>query len=102
MYSSGDQDAIQYMCREAPKAVIELENYGLPFSRTEDGKIYQRAFGGQSLNFGKGMYLKLFSMLLLISYFLLDLYPQVGRHIVVHVLLIEQVMHCCTLFMGRQ
>lgn len=50
----GDQDAIQYMCREAPKAVIELENYGLPFSRTEDGKIYQRAFGGQSLDFGKG------------------------------------------------
>ncbi|KAG6725140.1 hypothetical protein I3842_02G017300 [Carya illinoinensis] len=42
------------MCREAPKAVIELENYGLPFSRTEDGRIYQRAFGGQSLNFGKG------------------------------------------------
>jgi succinate dehydrogenase (ubiquinone) flavoprotein subunit len=41
-------------CREAPKAVIELENYGLPFSRTEDGKIYQRAFGGQSLDFGKG------------------------------------------------
>lgn len=50
----GDQDAIQHMCREAPKAVIELENYGLPFSRTEDGKIYQRAFGGQSLDFGKG------------------------------------------------
>lgn len=42
------------MCREAPKAVIELENYGLPFSRTEDGRIYQRAFGGQSLDFGKG------------------------------------------------
>lgn len=40
--------------REAPKAVIELENYGLPFSRTEDGKIYQRAFGGQSLDFGRG------------------------------------------------
>lgn len=53
-YPIGDQDAIQYMCREAPKAVIELENYGLPFSRTEDGKIYQRAFGGQSLDFGKG------------------------------------------------
>ena len=53
--STGDQDAIQYMCREAPKAVIELENYGLPFSRTEEGKIYQRAFGGQSLNFGKGI-----------------------------------------------
>merc|ERR1711933_359207 len=50
----GDQDAIQYMCREAPKAVIELENAGLPSSRTEDGKIYQRAFGGQSLDFGKG------------------------------------------------
>jgi succinate dehydrogenase (ubiquinone) flavoprotein subunit len=50
----GDQDAIQYMCREAPKAVRELENYGLPFSRTEEGKIYQRAFGGQSLDFGRG------------------------------------------------
>ncbi|GAQ80311.1 Succinate dehydrogenase [Klebsormidium nitens] len=50
----GDQDAIQYMCREAPKAVYELENYGLPFSRTDEGKIYQRAFGGQSLEFGKG------------------------------------------------
>ena len=50
----GDQDAIHYMCREAPKAVIELENAGLPFSRTEDGKIYQRAFGGQSLDYGQG------------------------------------------------
>jgi succinate dehydrogenase (ubiquinone) flavoprotein subunit len=50
----GDQDAIHYMCKEAPKVVLELENYGLPFSRTDDGKIYQRAFGGQSLNFGKG------------------------------------------------
>jgi len=50
----GDQDAIHYMCREAPKAVLELEEFGLPFSRTEDGKIYQRAFGGQSLEFGKG------------------------------------------------
>lgn len=50
----GDQDAIHYMCREAPSAVIELEHYGLPFSRTEDGKIYQRAFGGQSLDYGKG------------------------------------------------
>jgi succinate dehydrogenase (ubiquinone) flavoprotein subunit len=47
-------DAIHYMCREAPKAVLELEEFGLPFSRTEDGKIYQRAFGGQSLEFGKG------------------------------------------------
>jgi succinate dehydrogenase (ubiquinone) flavoprotein subunit len=50
----GDQDAIQYMCEEAPKAVIELENYGMPFSRLESGKIYQRAFGGQSVDFGKG------------------------------------------------
>ena len=50
----GDQDAIHYMCREAPKAVLELEQFGLPFSRTEDGKIYQRAFGGQSLDYGKG------------------------------------------------
>lgn len=50
----GDQDAIHYMAREAPAAVIELENYGMPFSRTTDGKIYQRAFGGQSYKFGKG------------------------------------------------
>ena len=50
----GDQDAIHYMCREAPQSVIELEHYGVPFSRTKDGKIYQRAFGGQSLDFGKG------------------------------------------------
>ncbi|VWU50697.1 flavoprotein subunit of succinate dehydrogenase [Hepatocystis sp. ex Piliocolobus tephrosceles] len=50
----GDQNAIQYMCREAPASVLELEEYGLPFSRTKDGKIYQRAFGGQSLKFGKG------------------------------------------------
>lgn len=50
----GDQDAIHYMCREAPGTVLELEHYGVPFSRTEDGKIYQRAFGGQSLEFGKG------------------------------------------------
>merc|ERR1719287_358807 len=50
----GDQDAIHYMCREAPAAVLELEEFGLPFSRTDDGKIYQRAFGGQSLDYGKG------------------------------------------------
>jgi len=50
----GDQDAIHYMCKEAPDSVIELENYGMPFSRTEEGKIYQRAFGGQSYNYGKG------------------------------------------------
>ncbi|KZW03392.1 succinate dehydrogenase [Exidia glandulosa HHB12029] len=50
----GDQDAIHYMCREAPKTVIELEHFGVPFSRTKEGKIYQRAFGGQSLKYGKG------------------------------------------------
>lgn len=50
----GDQDAIQFLCKEAPDAVLELENMGMPFSRTEEGKIYQRAFGGQSLEFGKG------------------------------------------------
>jgi len=50
----GDQDSIHYMCKDAPRAVLELEQYGLPFSRTEEGKIYQRAFGGQSLDYGKG------------------------------------------------
>ncbi len=50
----GDQDAIEYMCKEAPKAVYELEHYGVPFSRTEAGKIYQRPFGGMTTNFGKG------------------------------------------------
>jgi len=50
----GDQDAIQHMCRLAPEVIIELESFGLPFSRTNEGKIYQRAFGGQSLKFGKG------------------------------------------------
>src|SRR5438067_6246474 len=50
----GDQDAIEYLCREAPTAVYELEHFGLPFSRTEDGKIYQRRFGGMMMNFGEG------------------------------------------------
>ena len=50
----GDQDAIEYMVREAPKAVYELEHFGVPFSRTEDGKIYQRAFGGMTTEFGEG------------------------------------------------
>ena len=50
----GDQDAIQYMCQNAPKAIIELEHYGVPFSRTEDGKIYQRPFGGMTTHFGEG------------------------------------------------
>lgn len=50
----GDQDSIHYMTREAPKSIIELEHYGVPFSRTESGRIYQRAFGGQTKEFGKG------------------------------------------------
>ena len=50
----GDQDAIEYMCREAAPAVIELEHYGVPFSRTDDGRIYQRPFGGMTTNYGDG------------------------------------------------
>jgi succinate dehydrogenase / fumarate reductase, flavoprotein subunit len=51
----GDQDAIEYMCREAIPAVYELEHFGVPFSRTEDGRIYQRPFGGHTVNYGKEM-----------------------------------------------
>ena len=51
----GDQDAIEYMCREAAPAVIELEHYGVPFSRTPEGKIYQRAFGGMTTRYGEGI-----------------------------------------------
>ena len=50
----GDQDAIEYLCREAPAAIYELEHYGVPFSRTKDGRIYQRPFGGHMQNFGDG------------------------------------------------
>jgi succinate dehydrogenase / fumarate reductase flavoprotein subunit len=50
----GDQDAIEYLCRHAPDAVYELEHWGVPFSRTEEGKIYQRAFGGMTRNYGEG------------------------------------------------
>jgi succinate dehydrogenase / fumarate reductase flavoprotein subunit len=50
----GDQDAIEYMCREAAQAVIELEHFGVPFSRTEDGRIYQRPFGGMTTHYGEG------------------------------------------------
>ncbi|HET7569371.1 MAG TPA: succinate dehydrogenase flavoprotein subunit [Gammaproteobacteria bacterium] len=49
-----DQDAVEYMCREAPQAVIELEHWGVPFSRTDSGRIYQRPFGGMTTNFGEG------------------------------------------------
>ena len=49
----GDQDSIEYLCKEAPNAVIELERYGVPFSRNDDGKIYQRAFGGMTKNYGQ-------------------------------------------------
>jgi succinate dehydrogenase / fumarate reductase flavoprotein subunit len=51
----GDQDAIEYLCKNAPDAVYELEHFGVPFSRTEEGKIYQRAFGGMTSNYGKGI-----------------------------------------------
>ena len=51
----GDQDAIEYLCSNAPEAVYELEHFGVPFSRTEDGKIYQRAFGGMTSHYGKGI-----------------------------------------------
>jgi succinate dehydrogenase / fumarate reductase flavoprotein subunit len=51
----GDQDAIELMCKEAPAAIIELEHYGLPFSRTENGLIYQRPFGGMTTHYGKGI-----------------------------------------------
>ncbi len=50
----GDQDAIEFLCRKAPDAVIELDHYGVPFSRTEEGKIYQRPFGGMTTHFGEG------------------------------------------------
>ena len=50
----GDQDAIEYMCKNAMEAVVELEKYGVPFSRTKDGKIYQRPFGGMTTHFGEG------------------------------------------------
>ena len=50
----GDQDAIEYMCREAVPAVVELEHFGVPFSRTEDGRIYQRPFGGMTTHYGEG------------------------------------------------
>ncbi|HET7334520.1 MAG TPA: succinate dehydrogenase flavoprotein subunit, partial [Rhizomicrobium sp.] len=51
----GDQDAIEFLCRSAPEAVYELEHFGVPFSRTEDGKIYQRAFGGMTSHYGEGI-----------------------------------------------
>ena len=50
----GDQDSIEYLCRNAPAAVYELEHWGVPFSRTDEGKIYQRPFGGMTTNYGKG------------------------------------------------
>ena len=54
----GDQDSIEYMCRNAPAAVYELEHYGVPFSRTDEGKIYQRAFGGMTTHYGEGQALR--------------------------------------------
>src|ERR1700692_1300801 len=54
----GDQDAIEYLCRRAPEAVYELEHFGVPFSRMEDGRLFQRAFGGMTLHYGKGQALR--------------------------------------------
>jgi succinate dehydrogenase/fumarate reductase flavoprotein subunit len=54
----GDQDSIEYLCRNAPAAVYELEHWGVPFSRTEEGKIYQRPFGGMTTNYGEGQALR--------------------------------------------
>lgn len=54
----GDQDSIEYMCRVAPEAIYELEHMGMPFSRLDNGKIYQRAFGGQTINYGEGQALR--------------------------------------------
>src|SRR5271170_5375874 len=51
----GDQDSIEYMCKMAPEAMYALEHMGMPFSRLKNGKIYQRAFGGQTLNYGQGI-----------------------------------------------
>ncbi len=51
----GDQDAIEFLCRDAVDAVLELEHFGVPFSRTDEGKIYQRAFGGMTTNYGEGI-----------------------------------------------
>ena len=69
----GDQDAIEYMCSVGPEAVFELEHMGLPFSRFENGRIYQRPFGGQSKDYGAG-----------------------GRRLERAPQLTEQVTHCCT------
>jgi len=57
----GDQDAIEFLCKEAPQAVVELEKYGVPFSRTEEGKIYQRPFGGMTKNYGNGVVQRTFA-----------------------------------------
>jgi len=68
----GDQDAIEYMCREAIPAIVELEHYGVPFSRTEEGKIYQRPFGGMTTNYGEGTAQRTCAEFF-IEYFALDL-----------------------------
>ena len=59
-----NQDSIEYLYKEAPKAVIELEKYGVPFGRTEDGKIYQRPFGGMTKNYGNGIVQELVLLLI--------------------------------------
>lgn len=97
----GDQDAIHYMCREAPRAVLELESYGMPFSRTEEGKIYQRAFGGQSLKFGKGKCISYKAIFFVLCYeselILLILIYQVARLTAALLPLTALDTLCCTL-----
>ena len=81
----GDQDAIEYLCRNAPEAVYELEHYGVPFSRTEDGRIYQRPFGGMTTEYGHAMLHTLYGQSLrysaefFVEYFALDLIMEDGR-----------------------
>src|SRR5215467_4797125 len=82
----GDQDAIELMCKEAPAAVIELEHYGVPFSRTDAGRIYQRPFGGMTTHFGKG-----------IAYRTCAAADRTG-HALLHTLYQQSIRHAATFF----
>jgi succinate dehydrogenase / fumarate reductase flavoprotein subunit len=82
----GDQDAIELMCKEAPAAVIELEHYGMPFSRTEQGRIYQRPFGGMTTHYGKGTAQRTCAAA-----------DRTG-HAMLHTLYQQSIRHCATFF----
>src|ERR1700748_2371361 len=82
----GDQDAIEDMCRSAPQAVYELEHWGLPFSRREDGKIYQRPFGGMTTHYGKGIAQRTCAAA-----------DRTG-HAMLHTLYQQSIKHCATFF----